>query len=424
MSGTGKEHNRTSFLFKKYLTGTCSYDEAQKIVCILEDSVNDISILNEARSHWKSLNIENKENLIPTEDQLIMDRILDRIHHRIKLSEEETTRSFGINQKSFRIISSSFLKYAAMLVIALSIGVAGYWGFYQNQKSNIYNTVADSGKSGKSQLRLSNGTIVDLEKDNSQVALSGDQKITIDNEKVIDLNKTSRQMDESKMLEVVVPFGKKSQLTLEDGTKVWLNAGSRMAFPTKFKGNKREVFLKEGEGYFEVTHNQKRPFYVNTAEIAIKVLGTKFDISAYKSDKLIETVLVEGKVAISEQSALAFIKNESILMPDQKASFDRNDGSIVIKDEPNVEYAIAWTEGSFKFYRQSINDVLNKLQRYYNVQFILSPGFPTEDLISGELYLKDSIEQIMKSLDVVVKLQYRIVGNQIYIEKKLNKIQL
>ena len=320
-------------------------------------------------------------------------------------------------------IGKRVLKYAAMLIIALSIGVAGYWGFNQNQKSNIYYTVADSGKSGKSQLHLSNGTIVDLEKDNSKIALNSDQVITIDNEKVIDLNKTS-QTDESKMLEVVVPFGKKSQLTLEDGTKVWLNAGSRMAFPAKFPAKKREIFLKEGEGYFEVAHNQKSPFYVNTAEIAIKVLGTKFDISAYRSDKLIETILIEGKVAISEQSALAFIRNESFLIPNQKASFDRNDRSMVVKDEPNADYAISWTEGRFKFHRQSINDVLNKLHRYYNVQFILSAGFDTENLITGELYLKDSIEQIMTSLDVVVELQYRIVGNQIYVGKNTNEIPM
>jgi hypothetical protein len=326
-----------------------------------------------------------------------------------------------LKQPSY-FIGKRVLKYAAILIIAISIGTAGFWSFYQNQKSYVYSTITESGKNSKSQLHLSNGTIVDLEKDNSKIALSGDQVITIDNEKVIDLNKTSHA-DDSKMNEVAVPFGKKSQLTLEDGTKVWLNAGSRMAFPTKFKGNKREVFL-EGEGYFEVAHNQKLPFFVNTAEIAIKVLGTKFDISAYRSDKLIETVLIEGKVSISEQSTLAFIKNESILMPNQKASFDRNDRSIVVKDEPNVDYAIAWTKECFKFYRQSINDVLNKLQRYYNVQFILSPGFHTENLITGELYLKDSIEQIMKSLDVVVGLQYRIVGNQIYIGKKTNEIPM
>ena len=325
-------------------------------------------------------------------------------------------KRLAIRQKPFRLFSYSFLKYAAMLIIALSVGAAGFLGFYQNQKSYVYGTMADSGKNAKTQLHLSNGTIVDLEKDNSKIALSGDQKITIEDEKVIDLNKTSHP-DESKMLEVVVPFGKKSQMTLEDGTKVWLNAGSRIAFPTKFKGNKREVFL-EGEGYFEVAHNQELPFYVNTGEIAIKVLGTKFNVSAYESDKLIETVLIEGKVAISERSALAFIKSESILMPNQKASYDRNDHSIAINNEPDIDCTIAWTEGWFKFNRQSINDVLNKLQRYYNVQFVFTPEFPAEDLITGKLYLKDSIEQVMMTMEVVAKLQYRINGNKIYVEKK------
>ena len=325
-------------------------------------------------------------------------------------------KRLAIKQKSFPTIGYFFFKYAAILIIALSIGAAGYWSYYQNQKSYVYSTIADSGINGKSQLHLSNGATVDLEKDNSKIALSGDQKITIDNEKVIDLNKTI-QADESKMNEVVVPFGKKSQLTLEDGTKVWLNAGSRMAFPTKFKGNKREVFL-EGEGYFEVAHNQKLPFYVNTNEISIKVLGTRFNISAYESDKLVEAVLIEGSVAINERSALSFIKSGSILVPHQKASYNRNDHSIVVKEEPNVDDAIAWTEGWFKFNRQSINDVLSKLQRYYNVQFEFSAEFPAEDLITGKLYLKDSIEQAMMTMEVVAKLQYRINGNKIYVEKK------
>jgi transmembrane sensor len=325
-------------------------------------------------------------------------------------------RQLALKQKLFRLISHPFLKFAAILLILLSIGSVGVWNFYRNQESYVYSTNSEFGKNSKMQLHLSNGTTVDLEKDNSKIALSGDKKITIDNEKVIDLEKTI-QTDESIMNEVVVPYGKKSQLTLEDGTKVWLNAGSRMAFPTKFKGNKREVFL-EGEGYFEVAHNQKLPFYVNTSKIAIKVLGTKFNISAYETDKLIETVLIEGSVAISERSALSFMNKSSILKPNQKASYERNDRTLIVIDEPNVDNAISWTEGWLKFDRQSINDVLNKLQRYYNIQFELNKEFPTEDLITGKLYLKDSIEQAMMTLEVVAGLQYRINGNKISIERK------
>ena len=376
--------------------------------------------INEYWDFYLDKHPDEKEFLIELKGELALFRISGQTlsEEKKKILSEKIARKIQDRQRRTRVseIGRIFLKYAAMLIIALSIGVAGYWGFYQNQKSYIYSTVAHSGENSKSQLHLSNGTIVDIEKDNSKIALSRDQKITIDNEKVIDLNKTSKA-DESKMIEVIIPFGKKSQLTLEDGTKVWLDAGSRMAFPAKFKGSKREVFL-EGEGYFEVTHNQKFPFYVNAGEMVVKVLGTRFNISAYESDKLIETVLIEGNVAISDRSALTFLKRETILMPNQKASYDRNDRTIVINDEPDVDFAIAWTEGWFKFNRQSINDVLNKLKRYYNVQFIFAQGFPTEDLITGKLYLKDSIEQVMMAMEVVAKLQYRINGNNIYIEKK------
>jgi len=321
-------------------------------------------------------------------------------------------------QKTYQLINRSILKYAAILIIALSVGVIGFWGYYRNQKPDVFASKIESPVNGKLQLHLSNGTHVDLEKDDSKIALGSDQKITIDNEKVIDLTKGS-QADNIKMNELVVPFGKKSQLTLEDGTKVWLNAGSRMEFPTKFKNDKREVSL-QGEGYFEVAHNQKVPFFVNAGEISIKVLGTRFDVSAYKSDKLIETILLEGSVAIRELSAFSLFKKESVLKPNQKASYDRNGHSIVVKDEPNVNDAIAWKEGWFKFHRQSIDDVFEKLQRYYNVQFDFNSEVPKEDLISGKLYLKDSIEQVMLTMQVVAKIQFRINGNKIHVEKKMN----
>lgn len=415
------------YLLGQMLSGKLSNLEKINLQAYIQHSFKDDDLDLLMCNHW--LGLEDKK-IVADEIQLLIlkNKIISRINQAINSSDKEHGHIIGdgldeqIRNRQLHFRLRIIFKYAAILILALSIGAAGFWGLYQNQKSYVYNTTADSGKDNKSQLHLSNGTTVVLEKDNSKISLSGDQKITIDNDKVIDLNKTG-QADDSKMNEVFIPFGKKSQLTLDDGTKVWLNAGSRMAFPNKFKGNKREVFL-EGEGYFEVAHNQKLPFYVNTSEIAIKVLGTRFNISAYGLDKLIEAVLIEGSVAISERSALSFMKKESILMPYQKASYNRNDRSMVVKDEPDVDYAIAWTEGWFKFNRQSIDDVLSKLQRYYNVKFVLDPGFPKEDLITGKLDLKDSIDQVMKALDIIVILQYRIDGNQIYIGKKNNEVQM
>jgi transmembrane sensor len=352
-------------------------------------------------------------------------KILEILHdHQDKISSDDILKIWkkidGFNkliknpQRQFNL--PAILRYAAVLIVALAIGSAGYWIANQNQKAYVYKSNIDPATGDQSYLILSNGRKVDLEKKDSKIVLNADNKIIIDNEKEIDLNKSSSR-DESTMNEIVIPFGKKSHLILEDGTKVWLNAGSRMAFPTKFTGNKREVFL-EGEAYFEVAHNPSLPFIVNAGKMVVKALGTRFNLSAYKTDNLFETVLIDGKVAISQQSILGFHKKETILLPNQKASFNQSDHSISVNNEPDVEFAIAWTEGWFKFSQQSVYEVLNKLQRYYDVRFVLEHPFSSTDLITGKLDLKESIEQVMTALEDVTNLQYRINGSNIYIDKK------
>ena len=322
--------------------------------------------------------------------------------------------------RSQRFSVLSIMRYAAVIVFMLFIGSAGYWAYHSLHQPYIYSTSIGSSGVNQSQLLLSNGMKVDLAKKNSKIAMNGDQKIVIDNEKVIDLSKGDGA-DDSRMNEVVIPFGKKSQLILEDGTKVWLNAGSRMAFPTRFAGKKREVFL-DGEAYFEVAPDKDKPFLVNTSEISIKVLGTRFDVSAYNSDNVTETVLLEGKVSVCDLSVLGILKRETILSPNQKASFDRDAHSITVKNEPDGDFAIAWTEGWFKFSQQSLKDVIAKMQRYYNVQFVFDSDFSTADLISGKLDLKESVGQVMIALSDVANLQFRVDGNKIYIYKKMSEL--
>lgn len=342
----------------------------------------------------------------------------DRLSEGDLLKMWKSIQSFDLqnksnsNQSTLRIL----FRYAAVLVVAVMIGASGYWILSQKSRSYVYTLNAESENGCQSRLHLSNGTTIDLEKKNSKVALNLDQQVVINNEKVIDLGEAKGE-DPSKMNEVVVPYGKKSQLILEDGTKVWLNAGSRMAFPTKFIGKNREIFL-EGEGYFEVAHCQNKPFVVNTDVISVKVLGTKFDISAYKTDKLTETVLLEGKVTIKENSALGLLKSETLLAPNQKASYNRNERKITVNEEPDADLAIAWTEGWFKFSRQSMIDVMNKLQRYYNVRFVFDREFHAEDRITGKLDLKESVESVMVALSDVAGIQYRIDNQKIYIYKK------
>ena len=308
-----------------------------------------------------------------------------------------------------------FTKYAAILVVAMFVGAAGYWFIHQYDDPYVFSTT-DKVHDNEARLFLSDGTKVDLEKENSKINMNNDQQIIIDNDQVIDMHQATKD-DATKMNEVVIPYGKRSQLALEDGTKVWLNAGSKMAFPTKFTGKNRVVFL-EGEAYFEVAHNEKVPFLVNTNDVTVKVLGTRFNLSAYRSDQHTETVLIEGKVAISERSTLGFLKNETIIKPNQKATYTKADKKISVTKETDVELDIAWTEGWLKFSHQSLIEVLTKLQRFYNIQFIYDRDFATLDIITGKLDLKGSVDDVMLALAGVANIQFRIDGSLIYVEKK------
>ncbi len=381
----GKNNLAWELFLAEYPDFKFTADRARKILEILRDRREKLSS-DEILKIWKNIDEFNNLNQNP--------------------------------QRQFKMYP--ILRYAAIIFLLVSIGSAVYWISIQNQKTYTYKSNFGSGTAdNQSHLYLSNGLKIDLEKKDSKIALNSDKRIIIDDEKEIDLSKNSPDFigNELKMNEVEIPFGKKSKLLLEDGTKVWINAGSRMAFPTKFTGNKREVYL-EGEAYFEVTHNQERPFIVNTNDIKVKVLGTKFNVSAYKSDNLIETVLVEGKVAIKEQSVLGFLKSETILSPKQKADFSLSDHTLIVNEETDVENVIAWTDGWFKFKRQNINNVLNRLERYYNVNFVFEHGFSTSDLISGKLDLKESIEEVMKALADVSNFHYSINENIIYVNKQ------
>ena len=354
--------------------------------------------------------LRDKQEDISEEEILQMWNNIDRFDDQ----QKGRTRRFTLNR---------MLRYAAILIFALLVGgTAGYLLINKEQTPYVFANAPENATGKQSRLILSNGTTVDLTKEDSKIAMNADQKIVIDNNQVIDMSNANTAGD-AKMNEVVIPFGNKSQLVLPDGTKVWLNAGSRMAFPNKFSGKKREVFL-EGEAYFEVAHNADVPFLVNTSDISIKVLGTKFNVSAYKTDKVAETVLLEGKVTVKDLSSIGFMAKETVLAPNQKASFNKENKSISVNNEADADFAIAWTEGWFKFSQQNLNTVLNKLQRYYNVQFEYDQNFSTADMITGKLDLKESIEQTMVALGDVASIQYRINGDKIRIEKKLNGLKM
>lgn len=163
-------------------------------------------------------------------------------------------------------------------------------------------------------------------------------------------------------LEVEAPAGSRMNISLGDGTKVWLNHGSKLKYPYRFAGKNRKVFLT-GEAYFVVAHNKEMPFIVETNRLEVKATGTEFNVSAYPEDEIVETTLVEGKVILYEKNKNLEIKE---LFPNQCLKFnpEKKESSL---ESGNTEKYIAWKDGLLVFKNDPIADIAKKLAKWYNV---------------------------------------------------------
>lgn len=325
-------------------------------------------------------------------------------------------------QKVRRLKFRRRVSWAASVLLIVSLGTFGY--LYINEKSQDYQFVSsDAQKNSEARMVLSTGEEIALKKDNSTITLNDTTNQVTVNDSIIDLIKTTNSgKQEMQMNEVVIPYGKKSELLLADGTQVWLNAGSRMAFPSKFTGKNREVFL-EGEAYFEVAESKEQPFIVKAGNLDVKVLGTHFNVSAYPTDATIETVLLEGSVALEKPKTFGLGKTEVVLKPSQKARFKKEENEFTVTDETDVDIYIAWTYGWLKYERESLRSVLRKVERYYNVEIQLPDNYPGDDQISGKLDLKESLDELMVVLADASRFEYRINGNKVFIEKKIEELR-
>ena len=308
-----------------------------------------------------------------------------------------------------------FMRYAAALVLMFAIGSISLRYLMRSTENYTFSNKEISRVDKEAKLILQNGKEIVLEKDHSSIKVEKTGDIQIDEQEPLKIE-TVKGETSSKMNEVVVPYGKQSQLRLSDGTRIWLNAGSRLAFPSEFTGKKREVFL-EGEAYFEVARNESQAFHVNINDVSVKVLGTKFNISANQDDPFVQTVLLEGSVGIEFRSFMGLSGKSVILEPNQMASIQLEQKQITVDEISNASDYIAWTHGWMLFSRESVISVINKVKRYYNVEFKTINKLESNELITGKLELKESIEEVMSTLREVAKINYTFSGDTIIIEK-------
>jgi ferric-dicitrate binding protein FerR (iron transport regulator) len=215
---------------------------------------------------------------------------------------------------------------------------------------------------------------------------------------------------------LIVPYGKRSRVTLPDNTVVWLNSGSKLIYPVRFTADKREVFL-EGEAIFEVSRNEEHPFFVLTNQLDVKVLGTVFNLSAYNDDKTVKTVLETGSVELRYKSNFLGLQLKKEMIPGTMAVYDPSEKSIV-QTKVNTENHTSWKDGYFIFDQQSLEGIAKKLSRYYNVPIEFEDPELASETFTGYLDLRESAMNVMYMISEIVDIEAIQENNKISIRKK------
>ncbi|RAV99245.1 FecR family protein [Pseudochryseolinea flava] len=206
--------------------------------------------------------------------------------------------------------------------------------------------------------------------------------------------------------------GHRSIITLEDGTKVWLNVDSKLTAPKSFNGKpSREVTLN-GEAFFEVTKNPNQPFIVHTADLNVKVLGTSFNVSAYPEQRNVETTLVEGKVSIATNGS----ETKSItLLPNQRAIYQKESKNMTLVDQKNTASLTGWKDGNLNFENIPLDEIIAALERWYNVTIHIPANTKLKCRFSAKVETK-TLEEVLELFQASEGITYEIKGKDVYIE--------
>ena len=213
--------------------------------------------------------------------------------------------------------------------------------------------------------------------------------------------------------ETFAPRGQKSQITLIDGTKVWLNSDTKIKYPGNFSTKQRDVFL-EGEAFFEVTKNIHQPFVVHASGISVEVLGTKFNVRAYPNEAQIETSLFEGRVnLIVPETGKKKIQEEKELTPGQTLVFNKDENKLQEGKFPKEEID-GWKNNRLIFKDDTFSNLVKKVERWYDVKVVYDEKLFNDRRLTVELFEGERFERLMQIISLTLSVDYKYEKGEIF----------
>lgn len=329
----------------------------------------------------------------------------DRLWERI-----DTTRKSSKNKRK-RIRWYKYASIAASSIII--IGLSLFFLLEKDEKNDAYDSPDIDYVQLQSMHQPQAHQEIRIVTEEGQVEIDGkDAEIKYDstglftvNNEVVDTNTANPSAAKLSYNQLSVPYGKRASLTLSDGTLLWVNAGTTVIYPATFPDHKREIYV-DGEIYAEVRRDEKRPFLVKTDQLGIEVLGTSFNLSAYKEDALKRVVLVNGTVDVTLN------RTSTRLAPNQSFTYNGEESRV---EKVDAEVYTSWRDGIYIFKDAPIEDILQQLARYYNVTMIF-PQQPSRILCSGKLELKEDLTHLLNNLSQIASFNFGIKENEYRIE--------
>jgi len=333
----------------------------------------------------------------------------------LSLTEEELFEDLFIIKKmtstlpaerKFSTLSQKLL-IAASLLVMISVGLY----FYLHSQRTDYNLALHDIQPGsnKATVTLANGQKYDLKNLTSGVVVD---KSGLEYNDGTAINGIGSTEIAAQQLVLATPRGGQYQITLADGTKVWLNAASSLKFLSSFAGQKERRVELTGEAYFEVIHNAKQPFRViSTGQIA-EDLGTSFNINCYTDEPLSKTTLVEGSMQIQSLKNTQNVKTV-VLKPSQQVSIDA-EGTITSR-LVNTAETLGWKNDNFIFDGEDLNSSMRKIARWYNVDVVYEPGLKVAStpVLDGLVSRKSKLSEVLKWIETVSGVRFKIEGRRV-----------
>lgn len=333
------------------------------------------------------------------------------------LSEEERFNTFKRVSENLNISKQGktqitlwrSIAAAAILLIVVSAGLV----LFYNRADDNHEIVRDDAAPGGNNafLTLSDGKRIDLSKaKNGEIAEQAGIKVTkLANGQLIYETSASASKSASNVVNTIeTPRGGTYMIILPDGTKVWLNAASTLNYPTVFEQKKQRKVQLKGEAYFEVKHNASSPFLVETDQQTVEVLGTHFNINAYRDENNVSTTLLQGSVSVHAGLSNLLIKpGEQSVLTHQKLSVKPVD----------VEDVIAWKNGLFQFSDERLESVMRKLSRWYNVEVEYRDEHIKEIPLTGIITHFTNVSKVLRMLELTKQVRFKIEGKKIIVLK-------